>query len=555
MCRTIGGGAAPAFDGGRGSGYGERSLTVTDLLIANAFVVDGSGAPGRPGTVAVRGDRIEAILGPGDPEPAAGRRFDAGGRVLAPGFVDVHSHSDMTPFVEPAMESMIRQGVTTSVVGNCGGSAFPVEGAPELAALTGTDPARLGFDWRTFAAYLDRVNACRPAMNIAALVGHGTLRQAVMGEERRPPTPEEMAQMRRLLASALEDGAVGLSTGLVYAPGLHATTDEIVTLASELGRRGGIYASHIRGEGDSVFDAVGECIEVGRRAGAPSHVSHLKVETRPMWGRAPELLALIDAERGHGADVSADQYPYTAWETELASALPPWTSPAELPEVLAAPDARARLGRSIEEGEPGWQSIGRGIGWDRIVVVSHAGAPEMTGRSIAEIAHERGAEPFEAIAQLLITDRFTGILGHGMAEEDVRAIIARPDVFVATDALAVAPTGPLGSFNVHPRYYGTFPRVLGRYVRDERILSLPDAIRKMTSLPAARFDLAGRGEIRQGAFADLVVFDPDRIADRATFDHPHAFAEGIDLVVVNGRVAWDGAPGERAGRALRRGEG
>lgn len=205
---------------------------MTDLLIANASVVDGSGAPGRPGTVAVRGDRIEAILGPGDPEPGAGRRFDAGGRVLVPGFVDVHSHSDITPFVEPAMESMIRQGVTTSVVGNCGGSAFPVEGVPELAALTGTDPARLGFDWRTFASYLDRLDACHPAMNVAALVGHGTLRQAAMREDRRPATPAEMVQMRRLLASALEEGAVGLTTGLVYAPGLHATTDEIVTLAS-----------------------------------------------------------------------------------------------------------------------------------------------------------------------------------------------------------------------------------------------------------------------------------------------------------------------------------
>lgn len=525
-----------------------------DMLVADAFVVDGSGAPGRPGTVVVRGDRIEAILGPSDAEPVAIRRFDAGGKVLAPGFVDVHCHSDMTPFVEPAMESMIRQGVTSCVVGNCGGSAFPVEGAPELAALAGTDPAGLVFDWETFADYLDRVDACAPAMNIAALVGHGTLRQAAMGQERRPPTLEEMAHMRGLLASALEVGAVGLSTGLIYAPGLHATTDEIASLASELSERGGIYASHIRGEGETVFDSIRECIDVGRRAGVPAHVSHLKVEGQPMWGRAPELLALIDAERARGADVTADQYPYTAWETELATALPPWTSPVELPEVLADPGARSRLARSIEEGEPGWKSIAQSIGWDRVVVVSHAGAPELTGRSIAEIAAERGADPVQVIAELLIADRFTGILGHGMAEEDVRVIVARSDVFVATDALAVAPTGPLGPFNVHPRYYGTFPRVLARYVRDERLLSLPDAIRKMTSLPAARFGLTGRGEIRNGAFADLVVFDPERVADRATFDHPHAFAEGIDLVAVNGKVAWDGAPGERAGRSLRRGE-
>jgi N-acyl-D-aspartate/D-glutamate deacylase len=341
---------------------------------------------------------------------------------------------------------------------------------------------------------------------------------------------------------------------LIYAPGLHASTDEVASLAGELGTRGALYTSHIRGEGASVFDAVRECIEIGRRAGVGSHVSHLKVETRPMWGRAPELLELLDAEREAGADVSADQYPYTAWETELASALPPWVTPEELPSVLADPGAVARLRAGIEDGEPGWESVGRGIGWDRIVIGSYGPDPSMTGRSIAAIAEGWVVEPFRAIARLLLEDRFTGMVGHAMDEGDVRAIVSRPDVFVATDGVAISPDGPLGRFAVHPRYYGTFPKVLGGYTRDEKLLSLPAAVAKMTSLPASRFGLAGRGRIEVGAFADLVVFDAARIDARATFEHPHAFAEGVSAVIVNGRVAWDGSTVERSGRPLRRGE-
>lgn len=526
-----------------------------DLLITGAWVVDGTGAPGFVGAVAVRRDRIEAVVREGEPEPAAARRIDGSGLVLTPGFVDVHQHSDLSPFTEPGMDSYLRQGVTTCVVGNCGSSAFPIEGVAELAALAGARPDELGPSWSSFGGYLDAVQACRPALNLGALVGHGTLREAILrDDQRRAPTADELAAMRRLLASALEEGALGLSTGLIYAPGLHASTQEIVSLASVLATHGGVYASHVRGEGEQVFDAVAECIEIGRRAGVPAHVSHLKVEGRTMWGRAGELLELLDAHRRAGDDVSADQYPYTAWETELAAMLPPWVGSTELPSVLEDPAARTRLERAIERGEPGWESVGPSLGWDRVMLGSFPPEPDLSGRSIADLAAERGLRPVQLICDLLSRDRFAGMLGHGMHEDDVRTILARPDVFVASDGIAISPTGPLGAHAVHPRYYGTFVRVLGPYVREERLLPLETAIRKMTALPADRFGLAGRGRIEPGAYADLVLFDPAHVGDAATYERPHAFAEGVRLVLVNGRVAFDGEPRERAGRVLRRGQ-
>lgn len=526
---------------------------VSDLLLVGGLIVDGTGSAARPGSVLIAGDRIEAVLEPGDPEPSGVERVDANGRVVTPGFIDVHSHSDVSPMVEPGMDSMLRQGVTTLVVGNCGTSAFPASELEDVAALAGAEAFDLGEPWSTFAEYLERVDASHPAINVAALVGHGSLRRAALAEQRRSPSADETSAMTGLLEDALDAGAVGMSSGLIYDPGMHAATDELAALAGAMARRGGLYASHIRGESGTVFDAVTECIEVGRRAGVPSHVSHLKVEGRAMWGRAGELLELIDRERERGADVSADQYPYTAWETGLVAALPSWTTAAELPAALADAADRDRLVQAISLGEDG-EGVGPGIGWDRVAIGSHIPEPGLTGRTIASIAEERGVEPAEAIVDLLLADPHTGMVGHGMHEDDVRAILSRPDVMVGTDGVAISPTGRLGAFAVHPRYYGTFPRLLGRYVRDERLLSLEAAVRKMSALPAERFGLAGRGVIEPGAFADLVVFDPGTVADTATFETPHRFADGIALVVVNGRVAVGGGSLERAGRALRRNE-
>jgi N-acyl-D-aspartate/D-glutamate deacylase len=435
-------------------------------------------------------------------------------------------------------------GSTTLVVGNCGSSPWPTAGLQELAVLTGVEPEAVPGGWASFGDYLDAIDAARPGVNVAGLIGHGAIRMEAMGTDRRAPSADELVAMRRLAAEAMEGGALGLSTGLIYLPGLYATTDEVVTIAAEIAARGGIYASHIRGEGEHLFRAVDEAIEIGRRSGLPAHVSHLKCESRLVWGQASELLARI-----HGAeDVTGDQYPYEAWASGLSSFLPEWAPVSELADVLR--HHRDRLVRAIEEGEPAFQSSVKGVGWDRIVIESTAD-PEAIGKDVATIAAERGIEPLDACLRLLIEEPDTACIGHAMSEEDVRTILADPEVFVASDSSAMSPDGPLGVFPVHPRTYGAFPRALGRYVRDG-VLRLEVAVRKMTSLPAERFGLEGRGRIAPGAFADLVVFDPAAVEDVAGFGTPHRFPIGIDLVVVNGRIAWDGTLRERTGRALRR---
>jgi N-acyl-D-aspartate/D-glutamate deacylase len=522
---------------------------VPHLVIRDASIVDGTGSPPRRGTVVVEAERIADVTESN--VEGADRVVEAAGLVLAPGFVDTHSHADLSPVVEPGMDSAIRQGITTVVVGNCGSSPWPPAGLEDAAQLVGVRPAEVPARWTSLGGFLDAIDDARPACNVAALIGHGAVRGDAMGAERRPPRAEELDRMRRTVEAAMDEGAVGMSSGLIYPPGMHAATDELIALARVVGERGGIYTSHVRDESRWVFDAVAEAIRIGREGELPAHISHLKVESSHAWGRGPELLALIDRSRADGADVSADQYPYTAWETSLSACLPPWAPVDRLGEITADGFGRARLARAIEHGDGEWSGSVDGLGWDRIVIGSHRPDPEVSGRSIAELAGEREERPVDVALSLLRADPYTGMIGHGMLEEDVRLIASRGDVMVGTDGVAIAPDGPLGRFSVHPRYYGTFPRVLARYVREERLIDLATAVRKMTSLAADRFGLRGRGRIEPGAFADLVLFDAERVADEATFERPHAFAKGIELVVVNGSVAWDGARGDRAGRALR----
>jgi N-acyl-D-amino-acid deacylase len=525
---------------------------VLDLVIHDAVVVDGSGATREPGSVGVGAGRIEWVRrGPAtaDDLPAAAQVIDAAGRVLAPGFVDVHTHSDLGALVDPSMASHVRQGVTTVVVGNCGSSPWPAAGAKECATMVGGDPARMELGFGSFGEYLARIEGAHPAVNVAALVGHGAVRAEFVGVERRPPTTDELAAMRRAVASAMADGALGLATGLIYVPGIHATTDEIVELAREAAAAGGVYASHIRGEGQTVFRAVAEALEIGRRAGLPAHVSHLKFEGRPAFGSAERLLAVFE-----GADATADQYPYTAWSSNLWSLLPSWVPVGGLTDLLGDAGERSRLVRAVEQGDADEPIVPMGdVGWDRIVI-EQAAEPRWNGLSVAAIAEQLGSEPVDTFFELLLADPETSCIGHAMSEEDVRTIASDPGVFVASDGWSMSPGGPLADLPVHPRNYGTFPRVIGPFVRDG-VLTLEDAVRKMTSLPADRFGLTGRGRIAKGTWADLVLFDPERVADTGTFADPHRFPDGIDLVCVNGEVAWDAADpaaAARPGRVLGR---
>ncbi len=519
-----------------------------DLVVADATVVDGTGAPGMRGWLGVERDRI-AVVGRGNERaPAAERTIDARGMVVAPGFVDVHNHSDLSPFVLPTMPSTVRQGVTSVVVGNCGSSPFPLSSWDEGLSLAYAPPggAHPRPSWAAWGDYLNAIDAARPAVNVATLVGHGSVRREILGDQRRPPTDEELGRMRALVREAVVDGAVGLSTGLIYVPGIYSNTDEVITLARAAAGAGGLYASHIRGEGRDLFAAVDEALAIGAAAELPVHVSHLKCETSLVWGRADELLGRLRDAR----DATGDQYPYEAWNSSLSSLLPPWAPAGRIAAI--AGEEHVRLRHAVEIGEPDFQSSVDGVGWDRIVLET-APEPRWRGRSVASVAQERGIEPFDAMVGLIAEDPEISCIGHAMAPEDVRTILADPDAFVASDASATAPNGPGGDLPVHPRSYGTFPRALA-LARDEALLPLEAMIRKMTSLPADRFGLTGRGRIERGAFADLVVLDPSTIRDAATYDEPHAFPDGVAAVVVNGEVAWtDGATSITcAGRALRR---
>jgi N-acyl-D-amino-acid deacylase len=528
-----------------------------DLLIRGARVVDGTGAPAMTGDVAVESGVIVEVGRFG--RPAARHVVAADGAVVAPGFIDLHTHSDFTLPRFPRAPAMTRQGVTTQVLGNCGFSPFPV--APATAGLLRAKSAfldaGLDWDWSDLDGYASRLAALPLACNLALLVGHGTVRVAVMGFDDRGPTGAELDAMGELVAGAMRQGAFGLSSGLIYAPGCFAATDELAALARVAAAAGGFYASHIRDEAAGLLDAMGEAIEIGRRAGAAVQLSHHKAMGPANWGKVRDSLALL--ERSHAShDVLADQYPYTAGSTTLLALLPGWAVAGGVPalrERLADPAARKRLTDELARRERGELRPGeRELDPASVVIADVPAGPleRHRARSLAEAARAEGTSASELALRIL--DAAPGgvpIVWHGMDEADVRTVLAHPLVAVASDGWTVDPA--LGGVP-HPRSYGTFVRVLGHYAVRERVLSLEAAVRKMTALPAHRLGLADRGRLAAGMAADLVVFDPDRVIDRATYERPHAFCEGVSHVVVNGRLVIDdgedtGAP---AGQVLRR---
>jgi N-acyl-D-amino-acid deacylase len=528
---------------------------MLDLKIDGAMVIDGTGRAGNRTDVGIRGESIAAI-GDLSREPA-GRVLNASGRVLAPGFIDMHSHSDWRLWGNRRAESKIRQGVTTEVVGNCGFSPAPITTAflEEMRRFALYVPTGMDFSWRSVGEYLRAFDRGGTALNVVQLVGHGTLRVAAMGFARRPPTADELTMMQRMLGDAMEEGAWGLSTGLIYAPGSYSTTEEIIAIAKAAVRQRGFYASHIRGEGATLLDAVSEAIRIGREADLSVQISHVKASGRPNWGKVADALALIDAARAEGLDVMGDVYPYTASSTSLRTLLPDWVLEGGVDEMLKRIEdaaVRGRIRKELEAPVTG-QSLLERIGWEHIMIAWCPKRKDAEGRRIAEIAAARRLDPLDAVFELLRDAQgVASMIMFQLDEADLRRALAHPHVMIGSDGSALATSGEMSAGKPHPRSYGTFPRVLGEYTREQRVLSLPEAVHKMTGLPARRLGLRDRGVIRIGARADLVVFDPKRIADQATYDDPHRYPVGVEHVLVNGSaVIRDGEhTGSLPGRIL-----
>jgi N-acyl-D-aspartate/D-glutamate deacylase len=513
-------------------------------LLSGGTVYDGTGADPFVGDVLVADGRIDAV---GDLNGAeAGETIDLAGLALAPGLIDVHTHSDFAPFLPEEHEDLrlatIRQGVTTEICGNCGFSPFPTlpqwHPAVErhIVSLFGARSRAYG----TFAEYEADVGERPLYSHLAVLVGHGTIRAGTMGFADRASDPDELATMQRLLAEALEQGAVGLSSGLIYPPGVYAPADELVRLARVVGRYGRPYATHMRDEADHVTEAIDEALYVAQRSGVPLHISHHKVAGRRNWGRSDATLAQIEHARRTGVDVTIDAYPYLAGSTMLRALLPPWANEGgvdALLERLGDQRVRVQITRDYETGLPHWQDLVRASGWDAIAVASSPRNRLFEGRRIADLAGENGVTPVEFVCDLLVAeDAAVTIVAHMMEEGDVRRILAFPEAMIGSDGIPL-PGKP------HPRWAGSFVRILGKYAREESLFALAEAIRKMTSAAADRFNLADRGRIAPRLAADLVVFDPATVGDRATYDEPLEHPIGIRHVLVDGVfVLRDGEP-------------
>jgi dihydroorotase/N-acyl-D-amino-acid deacylase len=512
--------------------------TPFDLIIANGHVIDGTGSPWYAADVGIRDGRIAAIGRL--TEAKAKQRIDAAGYVVAPGFIDMLGQSELTILVDPRLPSKIYQGITTEITGE-GNSAAPMTGHARAEAEPTLKHYGLTADWQTLGEYFARLERQGIGINLASYVGATSVREVVIGGENRAPTAAELLRMRALVREAMEQGAVGVSSSLEYAPAPYASTEELIALASEAAPYGGIYATHMRSEGDGMVAALDETFRIAREAHIPAEIWHLKVAGKKNWGHMADVVKRIEAARASGLDITADTYAYTAWFNDMSAFVPPWAHDGGNAKMLARlkdPATRARIVKDIKTPSDSWDNE-----WDEVAgpesiligVVMNPALHSLQGQTLAAIAKSRGKDPIETLLDILVEDNgSTGCAVFGMQEEDVTLALLQPWTSINNDSSGASPEGLLGAEHPHPRAYGTFPRILRKYVREEHRLTLEDAIRKFTALPAQRMRLTDRGVLKRGMWADMVVFDPATIADRSTFSSPNELAVGMRWVLVNG---------------------
>ena len=509
-----------------------------DVVIANGHIIDGTGSPWYAADVGIRGGKIAAI---GNLSAAAAtKRLDAHGMVVAPGFIDMLGQSELTILVNPHLPSKIFQGITTEVTGE-GSSAAPLNDSIVAADRVTFQHLNITADWRTLGQYFARLEKAGMGINLASYVGATQVRRMVLGDADKKPSATELDSMKALVRAAMEDGAVGVSTSLQYAPAPYASTEELIALATEASKYGGIYATHMRSEGAGVFAAVDEAVRIGREARIPVEIWHLKAAGKPQWGLMPRIVAKIDSARRSGVEVGANTYAYPAWFNSTSAFIPPWAHDGgdkKLVERLKDPAMRAKIRKDMLTPNAAWDNEWQEIPGPEAILIAVVQNPKLLplqGKTLAQIAKDRGKDPIETLMDILVEDdAFTENAVFAMSEPDVALALQQPWTSVDNDSQGAAPDGLLGKEHPHPRAYGTFPRILRKYVREEHMLTLEDAIRKFAALPAQRMRFADRGVLKQGMWADVVVFDPDSIRDVATFEQPNQLSVGMRFVLVNG---------------------
>jgi dihydroorotase/N-acyl-D-amino-acid deacylase len=537
--------------------WAQAATPPFDIVIINGHIIDGTGSPWYSGDIGIRGGKIAAIGNLSD--AGRNRTIDAHGMVVAPGFIDMLGQSELTILVDPRLPSKIYQGITTEITGE-GGSAAPQTDVLIRADRLKYDHYHITADWRSFQQYFARLEKQGMGINLASFVGATQVRRVVLGDENKQPTPEQLDQMKELVRQGMREGAVGVSTSLMYAPAPYAKTEELIALASEAGKFGGIYATHIRDESDAVLPATDEALRIGREGHLPVEIWHIKVAGKANWGRMPEVVAKINAARAQGMDVTADTYAYTAWSNSFSAFIPAWAhdgGDAKLVERLKDPAMRARIRKDMMTASNGWDNEWQEIPGPEAILIGVVQNPKLLplqGKTLAEIAKIENKDPMDALFDLLIEDNaFTEVSVFGMSEPDVTLALQQPWVAIDNDSSGASPEGILGQEHPHPRGYGTFPRILRKYVREEKKLTLEDAIRKFSALPALRMRLTDRGVLKAGMWADVVVFDPATIRDLATFENPNQLSQGMEYVLVNGVPVIDQSKmtGALPGKVLR----